>query len=195
MPDRVTELHNIMPIADIPSVLAHGILCHRDAARLAHDDVSMPVIQERRAKVQVPGGLRLHRYANLYFHARNPMLYARQDQVESLCILRISVGVFKIEGTVLTDQNASGKYVRFYAPSALSQLPLTQIYAEDWRHADDQIAEWRHRSQKCAEVLVPHKVTTNYIRGAYVVNAAAKTRLDALGFPRPIDSNSFLFFR
>ena len=195
MPDRVTELHNFMPIADIASVLAHGILCHKDAARLAHDDVSVQVIQARRAKVQVPQGLRFHQYANLFFHARNPLLYARQDQIESLCILRVSVDVFKIDGTVLTDQNASSKYVRFYAPPALHQLPLDQIYAADWRHTDDQIAEWRHKSQKCAEVLVPHKVTTNYIRGAYVVNAEARRQLDRLGFPRPIEINSVLFFK
>ena len=195
MPDRVTELHNIMPIANIASVLAYGIVCYKEATRLAHEDVSMQVIQERRAKVQVPQGLRLHQYANLYFHARNPMLYARQDQVESLCILRVSVDVFENDGTVLTDQTASSKYVRFYPPTALDQLPLDQIYADDRRHADDQIAEWRHKSQRCAEVLVPHKVTTNYIRGAYVVNAEARHQLDRLGFPRPIEINSFLFFR
>ena len=36
----------------------------------------MAVIQDRRAKKQVPGGLRLHDYANLYFNAR------KQDDVE-----------------------------------------------------------------------------------------------------------------
>lgn len=32
MPQRVTELHNIMPLANIPLVLQHGILSHEEAA-------------------------------------------------------------------------------------------------------------------------------------------------------------------
>lgn len=116
MPIQVTELHNIMPIANIPSVMAHGILCHEAAARLEHYDVSMQTIQDRRDKVQVPGGLKLHRYANLYFHARNPMLYKRLDHITTLCILRVSTDVFYIEGAVITDQNASSDYVRFLPP-------------------------------------------------------------------------------
>lgn len=46
----------------------------------------MAEAQERRDRKQVPGGLRLHQYANLYFHARNPMLYARLTQASTLCV-------------------------------------------------------------------------------------------------------------
>lgn len=148
MPTRVTELHNIMSITNMPSVSEHGILCHASASRLDHYDVSMQSIQERRDKVQVPGGLKLHRYANLYFHARNPMLYKRLDRVESLCILQVSTAVFNIDGAVITDQNASSNYVRFLPPSALNQLQLDQIYADDWRHPEDKIAYYRHKFTK-----------------------------------------------
>lgn len=195
MPARVTELHNIMPIANIPSVMVHGILCHEAASRLEHDDVSMSIIQERREHVRVPHGLRLHQYANLYFHARNPMLYRRLGQIPSLCILRVSIEVFNIEGAVITDQNASSNYVRFYPPTALNQLQLDQIYAEDWTHPNDQIAEWRHKSQKCAEVLIPHQIPPDYIMGAYVVNQTAQTALQNTGFTKPITINTHLFFR
>jgi hypothetical protein len=195
MPERVTELHSIMPIANIPSVLEHGILSHEEASRLPHADVSMPIIQERRNNVRVPQGLRLHQYANLYFHARNPMLYKRRDQVESLCILRVSTEVFRITGAVITDQNASSNYVKFLPPTALNQLQLDRIYAEDWRHPDDRIAYFRHKSQKCAEVLIPHKISPDYITGAYVVTQNAQTALQNNGFARPIQVNTYLFFR
>lgn len=195
MPVRVTELHNIMPIANIPSVLAHGILSHQQAARLSHADVSMPAIQDRRDKVQVPQGLKLHQYANLYFHARNPMLYKRLDQAETLCILRVSLDVFKIDGTVLADQNASSSYVRFFPPAALHQLQLDQIYAADWRHPGNPIDYYRHKSQKCAEVLVPHKIPPLHILGAYVVSETARESLQTAGFPHSVEINSFLFFR
>lgn len=87
MDPRLTELHCIMPMDNIPSVQANGILSYESTAKLAHASVSMAEVQERRDKKQVPGGLRLHQYANLYFHARNPMLYSRLAQASGLCIL------------------------------------------------------------------------------------------------------------
>jgi hypothetical protein len=195
MPERVTEFHNIMPLANIVSVLEHGILSHARAVRLEHLDISMQAIQDRRARVQVPGGLRLHKYATLYFHARNPMMYKRQGEVEHLCILRVSKTVLDIPGTVITDQNASSGYVRFLDPTAINQLPLERIYAADWRHPDDQIANFRHKSQKCAEVLVPHVIPPEHIFSAYVVNDIVQTTLTDAGFSLPIEINSYLFFR
>lgn len=84
-----------MPIANISSVLVHGILSHEQAAKLDHQSVAMTDIQDRRDRVQVPGGLKLHQYANLYFHARNPMLFKRKAQAESLCVLRVSTTVLR----------------------------------------------------------------------------------------------------
>lgn len=191
----VTELHNIMPLANLPSVLEHGILSHHRASQLPHHDVSMPIIQERRDTVIVPRGLPLHHYANLYFHARNPMLYVRLHQAPELGILRVSRDVFNIKGAVITDQNASSHYVRFLPPSALNQLDLEQIYAEDWRHPEDKIAHWRHKSQKCAEVLIPHVIPPSYILGIYVVSPVVQQKLQMVQCPLPIEINPYLFFR
>ena len=195
MPNRVNELHNIMPLRNIPSFLERGILSHARAVQLAHFDISMQIIQDRRDRVQVPGGMRLHQYANLYFHARNPMLYKRKEIAEDLCILRVKTSVFNIPGTMITDQNASSSYVRFLPPSAIRQLDFDQIYAEDWRHPNDQIAYFRHKSQKCAEVLVPHSIPREYIFGAYVVNSSARKTLAEFGFNLPIEISPHLFFR
>jgi len=195
MPNRVNELHNIMPLRNIPSFLERGILSHARAVQLAHFDISMQIIQDRRDRVQVPGGMRLHQYANLYFHARNPMLYKRKEIAEDLCILRVKTSVFNIPGTMITDQNASSSYVRFLPPSAIRQLDFDQIYAEDWRHPNDQIAYFRHKSQKCAEVLVPHSIPREYIFGAYVVNSNARKTLAEFGFNLPIEISPHLFFR
>jgi hypothetical protein len=113
--NRVSELQCIMPIGNIPSVLATGILSHENAAKLKHHSVAMQAMQDRRDLKTVPGGLRLHQYANLYFHARNPMLSVRRH--EDVCVLRVSTAVLQMQGTVITDQNAASKYVRFYAPA------------------------------------------------------------------------------
>jgi hypothetical protein len=195
MDPRVTELQCIMPMANIGSVMAHGILSYESAARLPHCSVAMQPVQDRRDQKHVPGGLRLHQYANLYFHARNPMLFKRLDEVNSLCVLRVSIQVLNLEGTVISDQNAASDYVRFLHPSQWGLLNFDDIFAMDWRHPDDQVAYWRHKARKCAEVLVPHRVESGLLIGAYVVDAAAANRLGGLGFRLPVSVDPVLFFR
>ena len=194
MPQQVTELQSIMPIDNIPSILEYGILSHEEARKFPHRDVSMQEIQDRRQWVRVPQGLRLHQYANVYFHARNPMLYKRKNEAENLCILRIATDILEIQGAVITDQNAASRYAKFLPPDAINELELEQIYARYWNH-DDQIARWRHSSQKCAEVLIPNNIPPTYIFGAYVLSAMAHRKLTAVGFPYQIEINSDLFFR
>jgi hypothetical protein len=190
----LTELHSIMPIANISSVLEHGILSYEMAAKLAHHSVAMTQIQDRRDCVQVPGGLKLHQYANLYFHARNPMLFKRKGQVESLCVLRVSTAVLQLPGVVLTDQNASSDYVRFLSAEQISLIDFEMVFAEDWRHPGDRIAYWRHKSVKCAEALVPQKIGPELIEGAYVASVAAAAALQAQGFIQDVRVDPYLFF-
>jgi hypothetical protein len=192
---RVTELHNIMPMANIGSVLTHGILSYERAARLPHRSVAMQPVQDRRDQKVVPGGLRLHRYANLYFHARNPMLYKRRAESGGLCVLRISTDVLAVADAVVTDQNAASDWVRFFAPSQWRQLPFDDIYAADWRHPNDPKAYYRHKSRKCAEVLLPRRVDPVMVTGAYVVDTAAEALLRSTGFALPIRIDPVLFFR
>jgi ssDNA thymidine ADP-ribosyltransferase, DarT len=182
MDPRVSELQCIMPIVNMPSVVAHGILSYERAAKLKHFSVAMQPVQDKRDRKAVPGGLRLHQYANLYFDARNPMLYVRRGEAHKLCVLRVSTEVLQLEGTVMSDQNAASDYARFLAPSQWPMLDMNDIFARDWRHVDDQIRAWQHKSRKCAEVLVRHVVPPRSLLGAYVVDDGAATSLQATGF-------------
>jgi hypothetical protein len=110
-----------------------------------------------------------------------------------LCVLRISTQVLHLNGTVISDQNAASDYVRFLHPSQWELLDFDDIYAMDWRDSD-QIAYWRRKARKCAEVLVQHRVECRFLTGAYVVDAAAAERL-ALEFGLPVEVNPVLFFR
>ena len=195
MDPRVTELQCIMPIPNIGSVMERGILSYEGVAKLDHHSVALQPVQDKRDQKQVPGGLKLHQYANLYFHARNPMMFKRQGEASNLCILQVSMDVLGQKGTVITDQNAASDYVRFLAPQQWQVLDFDAIYAMDWRHPGDQIAYWRHRAQKCAEALVPHRVDRQFLSGAHVVDEAAKTRLEGTGFDLPVTVSPVLFFR
>lgn len=194
MSHRITELHCIMPIENIPSVMQHGILSHEQASRLSHNDISLSDVQDRRKKEKI-GNLMLHQYANLYFCARNPMLYLRLNQKDSLCILRVSKEILKCEGIVISDRNASAyDYVKFYeSPKGLHHIDFDLVFAEYW--TDTNMFEyWRKKSIKCAEVLVPHCVEAGYIEGAYVANETAKINLENKGFSKPIAINAHMFF-
>jgi hypothetical protein len=193
MDQRVKEFHCIMPVANIPSVLKYGILSHERAARLTHQSVAMAQIQDRRDKKQVPRGLKLHQYANLYFHARNPMMFKRKTDAANICVLSVSTAILQIEGVVITDCNAASDYVRFLHPSQISLLDFDAIFALDWTHRNDATAYWRHRSQKCAEVLVPRVVEPKYIVGAYVSSQPVAARLHEM-FDRPISIDGDMFF-
>jgi hypothetical protein len=184
-----------MPVANVASVLAHGVLSYERAAALPHTSVALQPVQDLRDQKVVPGGLKLHQYANLYIHARNPMLFKRLGEAANLCVLRVSTDVLTLVGTVITDQNAASNWVRFLHPSQWSQLAFDDILAMDWRHPDDQVAYWRHKARKCAEVLVPNQVEPRFLMGAYVLDEQARQRLLGLGFALPVSINPVLFFR
>ena len=191
---KLNEFQNITLIANIPSILQHGIVSNVEAEKLPHESVALADVQEKRDGKRVPGGLALHEYANVYFHARNPMMSRRRNEAARLCVLRISTKVLTIDGAVITDQNAASKYVKFSAPDQLPSMDLEYVFAESWKHPGDQIQEWRHRSAKCAEVLIPYKIPPNYLLGAYVLNASAQQQLQDQGFQLPIQHDPHLFF-
>ncbi len=182
-----------MPIENIASVMQHGILSYNRASQLEHISVAMPEIQDKRDRKTVPSGLRLHQYANLYFHARNPMMFKRKAEAESICVLRINNTVSQLAGVVFSDGNAASDYSRFLAPSQCNLLDLDQIYALDWRDPIPALF-FQRKSRKCAEILVPNRVDPSFIVGAHVVNNRARILLEQTGFQPPITLTPDLFF-
>jgi hypothetical protein len=192
--DEINELHYITPIVNVPSILSYGIMSHNRVKRIAHRSVAMEEIQERRSTKRVPNGLALHEYANCYFCARNPMLFKRKNEHGMLCVLRINPSVFDIPDTVVTDQNAASDYAGFWEPpEGLKYVEKEFVFAETWTH-HDQIEEWRRKSRKCAEVLVPYGVRAEYIIGAYVSCNSARIELSRLAPTLSVTLNPHLFF-
>ena len=157
--EELLELHYITPIANVGSILRFGILSHRRVARREHQSIAKQEVQDLRAQVRVPGGRPLHEYANLYFCARNPMMFKRATLHETTCVLRVSADVLDLPDVVITDQNAASGYCRFMpSPQGLAMVDGAMVFADDWRHPGNPGAYYRHRSIKCAEVLVPEEV-------------------------------------
>ena len=192
----LTELHYITPIANLASIMQHGLVCHQRSIKMNAQSIADPSVQDIRAPKRVPNGLKLHEYVNLYFNARNPMLFKRLDLHETICVLGVSCDALDMPGAVITNQNAASKYGRFApSPGGLAIVDEAQTFAESWKHPDDQIAEWRHTSAMCAEVLVPNCVPPGHINIAYVSGESAQGRIAALGLHLATQINLHLFFR
>ncbi len=192
--EELEELHYITPIGNVASICRIGILSHRGAVKISHESVAMDEIQDRRAKVVVPGGRKLHDYVNLYLCARNPMLYKRQNRHAELCVLRISPKVLDLQSVVIADGNASSDYVRFaQAPAGLSIVSRELTFAEWWTDPDP-IQRLRRKVWKCAEVLIPDRVDPEFLVGAYVSCKDSLLRFDGLGVNITAVVNPNLFF-
>jgi len=191
----ITELHFITPIENVASILDRGILSNRRAARLTHRSVAMEEVQDRRRDKRIPGAGLLHEYANLYFDAHNPMLSRRRDRNDSICVMRIEHTVLDLPGVIVTDCNAASDYARFHAASAgIRALDKDLVFARFWTNANDPYEAMRHKSIKCAEVLVPDSVDPEFLFGSYVANERALRAFEALGTRLPVIINSAMFF-
>lgn len=170
--EEFEELHYITPITNIPSILSEGLLSYNKARKVKHQTCANEEVQRRRERVVIPSGGRLHDYANLYFFARNPMMFyllndGQKDHKE-LVVLSVSKSVLDIPGAIISDRNASRELALFKpAAEGLKMIDIDMIYAEYWTH-DNDIETYNHQGIMCSEVLVPEKVNSNYILKVYV---------------------------
>ena len=193
--EDLTELHYITHIRNVPSIMERGVVSHRRAASLKHRSVADPEVQNLRGKVSVPQGNKLHDYVNLYVCARNPMLYKLMGQHSVLCVLRVSTDVLDISGVVVTDGNASSKWVRFAeAPKGLQIVNEELTFADFWSD-ENRIEYYKKKHAKCAEILIPNRVSVEFIIGAYVSRNETKEKLDLLVPNICVTVNSHLFFK
>lgn len=174
---QLTELHYIAPIENVPSILKLGILSHNRAQSVAHKSIAMSEVQTKRAARSIDG-CPLHDFANVYFSARNPMMFVRRESHDELCVLLVSPDVLNLPGTIISDQNAASDYATFWvSPGGLTAIDEDKVFARYWTHPDNQAEEARHKSLKCAEVLVPDVIASEHIIGAYVSGATGYLEL------------------
>ena len=188
-------LYNITHIDNIPYIIQNGIMSFDDIKHMSHHSIAMNDVQLRRDSVLIPGGDRLHSYANLYFTFHNPMLYKRQNIAEDLCILAFSCDVLDIKDCVVSDRNAAANLAKFYsAEEGIRNLDFDKIFAQFWIH-DDPYEQSNHKAIKCAEILVPHCIPYDYVVAACVVSHNAEQRLRNAGFDREVSINAKVFYR
>jgi hypothetical protein len=157
--------------------------------------VADPDVQTIRAGKRVPNGRSLHEYANTYFDARNPMMYRRLGQCDSLAVIRISPDILDTPGSVIADGNAASSGTRFDpSPAGLARLDEENVYAEYWTDPDPWVQIEKKR-QRCAEVLVPDMVPPELLIGCYVVRDDARKACHAVAADLSVEVHGRVFFR
>ncbi len=198
--DELEELHYIAAISNVASILLHGILSNHLIKRrkIEHESVADSNVQDTRSRIVVPGqrGRPLHHYANLYFNARNTMLYRiHRHEGKKVCVIRVNPSVIELPEVVIADGNAaSEEFTAFWAyPDGLDRIEEEIVYARSWNHANFIVKATRKR-QMCAEVLVPDHVDSDYITGIYVCNNSDRDDLAEICDHEMLTVRSYLFF-
>ncbi|MGH3693717.1 MAG: DUF4433 domain-containing protein [Pseudomonas sp.] len=191
---RVTELHYITPVSNLSSIAAWGILSHNLAARLPHTSVSLESVQDRRARRRVPQGRPLHDYANLYFDARNAMMYKLKNSDVPLTVVCIEPAVLDLPGSIVTDGNAASNDTMFLpSPSGLARLDEARIYADSWDN-QDYWTKVELKRARCAELLVPNRVEPRFVVGCYVDHRDRRLECSSQLPALSVEVNARVFF-
>jgi hypothetical protein len=163
----VDRLYYMTPVANVPSILHHGILSHNTAAGLPHADFSLAWMQDQRDRTTIPIGNRpLHDYANLYFATHTPMQYVLthpnkwghpQISQDELVFVEVDpVRAFLAPGMVFTDGNAGRYLTCFYCdPKDLQCLDWNILRQKRGTNSD-------YRRLKAAEVLVWDRIPVDW---------------------------------
>lgn len=178
---EIRNLFYITHIANLPSVLRHGILSHAqvETRKIPYKAIYDTGIVNNRKDKATPTGRSLWDYANVYLQPRNPMMYrvVHEKGRKNLAVVAIRPDVLNEAGVMLTDGNAANGPTRFYQVSdglKVIQDQWSVIQAEYWRPDDGS------KRKIMAECLIPDMIPAEHIHSIYVADQETKKRTDEL---------------
>jgi len=192
------EFHYITHIDNLKSILRHGILsCSKSTGLWSKIRLSgtksihnQDVIQKRKNKKFKNKSL--WEYVNVYFQARNPMLYKVIDKFGSdkIVVLQINSDIVQGDNIGITDGNAASDITRFFEnkDEGLSVLKPKQFETEYWNESN--------KRQLMAELLVYGCIPKEKIIGIYTADekVANKIRTTLQLGPLNVIPNRNMFF-
>lgn len=76
----------------------------------------------------------------------------------------------------------------------LKAIDRDRVFAQYWTHPEDPLEAMAHKSEKCAEVLVPERVDQSFIVGVWVANETALAKIGQLLGNLQVSINNAIFF-
>jgi len=169
MASSIKQFYYITHIDNIKSILSRGILSHNtiEEQNVKYTQIYDAQIVSSRKNRKTPDDKSLWNYANLYFRARNPMLYrvVCEQSAENIAVLAIDSSVITLQGAFVAVGNAA---------SPLSDIIPAKEYWKVMKELKDALRKeyWKDedgsKRKIMAECLVPEKIDPAYIKAIYV---------------------------
>lgn len=180
---KIRELFHITHISNLSNILEKGLLSHTIAhtLKINRNDISNQLVQNRRKHV--------HSKVPLYFNILNPMTYTFSNQ-RDLVVLKVNKKVMLLPGTLYTDGNAAATATRYFTSlSDLQKIDWDCLNAKYWSNYPDG------KRKRCAEVLIPHSISTKYITEIITYDFKHHEKINKMNLPHNIlvtvDKNYF----
>jgi len=146
--------------SNVRTILELGLISYNlvHEFNLRHESIAAPGVQIRRNRLIPISGRSIHDYVPLYFVRRTPMLWDIKDHPH-VCI-RLDLRVVDKPGALFTDGNAASGETHFFDNSIyVDQVPWDVLHRKRW--TGSQVRDGRRK--RCAEVLVPYRIESEYI--------------------------------
>ncbi len=166
--NNIKGLYHITHVSNLVNIFEKGLLSHTVAhvLKINKSDISNQLVQARRNHV--------HNKVPLYFNILNPMTYTFSNK-SSLVVLKIDKKVMLLPGAMFSDGNAAAASTKYYTSlKELDKLNWDCINGTFWNDYNDG------KRIRCAEVLVPHKISTSYIKEIFVYDSSTYNSLIGL---------------
>jgi O-acetyl-ADP-ribose deacetylase (regulator of RNase III) len=193
----VKELYYVTHIDNIQSILQYGILSHESIEKkhIKYTSIYAKDIVSRRKAIKTPDDKSLWSFANLYFNARNPMLYrvVCEKDPDKIAVIGVVPTILSCQGMYITTGNAAhtqSKILRS-SPKVLSEI-LRETKREFWAEEDGS------KRKIMAECLVPDVVPSDLIKTIYVASHDSRVEVGRkLGVMRapPVIPDPWTFFK
>jgi len=168
---NIDYLYHMTHINNLDNILKNGLKSNTEVKKhnLIKVDISDNDVNDRRVRPEPIYKRKIHDYVPLYFNPRNPMLYKRLDLQDDIVILGINKKIFHKEKVIFTDGNAASNSTSFFNNiNYLENINWSCIKNDYWNKYEDG------KRIKCAEVLVPNKIETQFIDKIFCNNPATK---------------------
>lgn len=169
--NSVKSLYYITHIENLPSILQHGILSHRQVTeqQVTFRPIYNAEIVANREKRQTPDGKSLWEYANVYFQPRNPMLYKVLNETgkKNVVILGVKPRVLETKGAFIALGNAAHSLSDLVDVQnglrIISSKEFWPVIHSDWWKPEDG-----SKRKIMAECLLPDVVPAEAIHSVFV---------------------------
>jgi len=182
--NNIKGLYHITHIDNLENIIEKGLLSHTIAhsLKINKSDISNHLVQDKRIHV--------HNKVPLYFNILNPMTYTFSYK-NDLVIFKIDKKVMLLPGMIYTDGNAASSSSKYFSSlNDLDKLNWNCINGKFWNDYHDG------KRIKCAEVLIPHKISSNYIQEIFVYDSTTLEQVSILVSKKsiPFSINRCYFF-